>query len=298
MAQPLTINLVANEILVIGTPIQVTSEEPLNPRSAQAAIMLAGERTIVLLSDDGRKATVVSEDGGEHRPGRHVLVVNELLSENRERVAEGIRIPFLIVDTVAQIPSNVRLDTVVRVSVEELKIERLPVDRRPDRSFFEIFKAVDRTTGEGMDLAFDQDGKRIDANEVLAAIEKRRLGRFGKLEESLARRIEGAADDEEIPVSIWAPLEANAVLPDKDRDGPTRERPAAERELDTEVERATERLIRHLERHGIGDVRPFGAAPMVEAEVSVAQLRELALATRSVRCSFGTKKSSSILVTR
>jgi hypothetical protein len=48
MAQPLTINLVANEILVIGTPIEVTSEEPLNPRSAQAAIMLAGERTIVL----------------------------------------------------------------------------------------------------------------------------------------------------------------------------------------------------------------------------------------------------------
>jgi hypothetical protein len=39
---------------------------------------------------------------------------------------------------------------------------------------------------------------------------------------------------------------------------------------------ATERLIRHLERHGIGDVRPFGAAPTVEAEVSVAQLRELA----------------------
>jgi len=40
-------------------------------------------------------------------------------------VAEGIRIPFLIVDTVGQIPSNVRLDTVVRMSVEELKIERL-----------------------------------------------------------------------------------------------------------------------------------------------------------------------------
>ena len=65
------------------------------------------------------------------------------MSENRERVAEGIRIPFVIVDTVAQIPSNVRLDTVVRMSVEELKIERLPVDRRPERSFLEIFKAVD-----------------------------------------------------------------------------------------------------------------------------------------------------------
>jgi len=63
MVQPLTVNLVANEILVIGTPIELTSEEPLNPRSAQAAIMLAAERTIVLLSNDGRKATVVSEDG-------------------------------------------------------------------------------------------------------------------------------------------------------------------------------------------------------------------------------------------
>jgi hypothetical protein len=55
MAQPLTINLVANEILVIGTPIEVTSEEPLNPRSAQAAIMLAGERTFSCPTTDVKR---------------------------------------------------------------------------------------------------------------------------------------------------------------------------------------------------------------------------------------------------
>jgi hypothetical protein len=96
------------------------------------------------------------------------------------------------------------------------------------------------------------------------------------LEEALARRIEDAADDDVVGVSIWAPMQAKAALPDNDREAPTRERPAAERELDTEVERAMEGLIRHLERHDISDVRPFGAAPMVEVEVSVAKLRELA----------------------
>ena len=126
------------------------------------------------------------------------------------------------------------------------------------------------------EFAFDEDGQAIDPGELRVAVEKRRLERFGKLEEAHARRIEGARDDELLPVSIWAHLDAPPELPGKSADGPTRERPEAERALDAQVKKATTKLVRHLGRVDIKEARPFGSAPMVEAEVSVAQLRELA----------------------
>src|SRR5215213_3151224 len=41
-----------------------------------------------------------------------------------------------------------------------------------------------------MDLAFDQDGKRIDANEVLATVARNRAERYGKVQEELHELIE------------------------------------------------------------------------------------------------------------
>src|SRR5215207_10458707 len=81
MAEAARVNIVANEVMTTGAPIEVTSSEPLDPRSAQAGITLLGERTLIRLSDDKRTATVLSGDGGDHRPGAHVLVIDELLSE-------------------------------------------------------------------------------------------------------------------------------------------------------------------------------------------------------------------------
>src|SRR5215207_7544323 len=174
MAEAVRVNIVANEIMTLGTAIEVTSSEPLDPRSAQAAITLDEERALIRLSEDKRTASIRSADGRDLGPGLHVLVVDELLTENGERVAGGIRIPFLVSDTAAEIPRHVRLDAMVRLAVDDLNTHRQSIDRRPDRSFIEVFKAVDRNTGEPVELAFDQDGNEIDAQGVLDTVARNR----------------------------------------------------------------------------------------------------------------------------
>ena len=56
--------------------------------------------------------------------------------------------------------------------------------------------------GEVMDLAFDDQGNRIDATEMLGEVARNRVQRFGKLQPDLHERIE-RAPDETITVAVW-----------------------------------------------------------------------------------------------
>jgi hypothetical protein len=58
MTNALTLNIVADEVLTRASAIEVGSPEPLDPRSAQAAITVRGQRTHVLLADGGRTAAL------------------------------------------------------------------------------------------------------------------------------------------------------------------------------------------------------------------------------------------------
>jgi hypothetical protein len=276
MAEAVTVNVVANEILAPGTAIEVTSSEPLDPRSAQAAIVLVGERTLIRLSEDRQTATVLGADGGDHRPGAHVLVVDELLSENGERLASGIRIPFLVSDTGAGIPRDVRVDAMVRLGVDELSTERLPVNRRPDRSFIEVFKAADRRTGEPMELAFDHDGNRIDAEAMLGGVARSRLERFGKVHEDLHARIE-RDPGERVTVAIWLRAAAREEPVEKSPDRVTSERPEVERREGEEARRLSERFAAVArEEYGAEVADPDPEAPMILATLAGERVHALA----------------------
>ena len=272
MNDQLSVNIDPDEVIAPSTVIEVQSARPMDPKSAQDAIGIRGVPVTIELTKRARVARLTVP--GELPLGRHRFVVSELLDTKGAVLEEYMVRPFVVAD-LPDLPGGLRVEHATQVRVDELQLTRLPVERRGER-VGRFVKAVDRKSGKPRSLAFDEDGRSVDPDELRAAVERRRLERFGKLEESLARRVEDAKDDEVIPVSIWAPLEADPGLPDKGREEPTRERPAAEKELDAQVRRATAKLVRHLQRYGVGEVRPFGAAPMVEADVPVAQLRELA----------------------
>jgi Subtilase family len=271
MSEHVSLNIDPDEVIAPSMVIEVQTSRAMDPKSAQNSISIPGVPVTIELAKRGRLARVTVPD--ELPVGSHRLVVNELLDTKGARLEELMVCPFVVAD-LPDLSEGMRVEHMTQFRVDELQLTHIPLTERGERVGRSV-KAVDRNSGEPVELAFDEDGQAIEPGELVAAVEKRRLERFGKLEEALARRIEGAKDDEMVPVSIWARIEAPPELPDKSADGPTRERPAAENELDAQVKQATTKLVRDLGRADI-EARPFGSAPMVEAEVSVAQLRDLA----------------------
>ena len=229
MSEHLTVNIDPDEVIAPSTVIEVHTSRAMDPRSAQNALTLAGHPVTVELAKRGRVARLTVPH--ELPPGRHRLLVSELLDTKGRTLEESLVHPFVVSD-LPELPDGVRVEHVVRARVDELALTRVPVEERGER-VARFVKAVDRTTGEPMDLAFDEDGNRVDRDELRAAVAKRRMERYGRLEESLARVVEEADDDEVVPVTIWAamPAEDMPELPDKDGDAPER-RPRAEAALE------------------------------------------------------------------
>jgi Subtilase family len=267
----LTLNIDPDEVVGPATVIELATDRPMDPRSAQDAITVRGVPAAVEVVRRGRVARL-SVSGGLP-PGRHQLEVTELLDTKGGVIEEQLVRPF-VVGALPDVPDGVRVEHMVQFRVDELRLTRVPVDGTGER-LARLVKAVDRATGEPVQMAFGEDGGRVELDELVASVEQRRFERYGRLAEALARRIEEAPDDEVVPVTIWAPVEGGPAVGDKRRDGPTTERPAHEDETDARVKRATAGLQRALRRRGL-EGRPAGIAPMVEAEVTVAALRQLA----------------------
>jgi hypothetical protein len=87
-----------------------------------------------------------------------------------------------------------------------------------------------------MELAFDQDGNRIDAEEVLSGVARNRLERFGKVQEDLHARIE-RDPSEPVTVAVWLRTAAREEPVEKSPDEVTFERPEVERREGEEAQR-------------------------------------------------------------
>jgi hypothetical protein len=228
----LHVSVLPNEIVLAGTAITVTSDEPLDARSAQSAIRLHGQRTAAALSHDGRSATVTIDDqaaaaGGTPAPGNHHLVINELLTPKGDRLADRVVVPFQVTDSVAEELRKVRIESMVRLSVDGVSLQRVSIHERPGGEYIEIVKAADRDSGEPLDLAFDHTGARIDASEFRARALREQLDKFGKLHPLLHDQIE-ADPARPVSVSIWLQADLDPTLPEKSEKTRTEVRPDIE----------------------------------------------------------------------
>ena len=258
--------------IVLGSPrLEVKSRSPLDPETARGALGLGAHRSTVTLSDDGLTATAVPE--GDLPPGPHTLIVEELVSTKGKRLTDRLVLPFFVSDSRAKVKSSLRIESLVRLRVERLGTVRLPAPKRPDGSFIEIMKAVDRSTGKPVELAFDQDGARVNPDEVFAEIVRNRQKSFGKLHPTLQRAIKERRD-ERLPVAVWVQVPP-AELHAKREKGATGKPPPAETERARRHAKVAAQVAEILREHGGEDPRPDPHAPVVYAELPAENIRRL-----------------------
>lgn len=265
-----------NEIVFATTPLVVESRYPLDPDRAQGGLVVRGMRGRVRLAHGGLRATWSSERGLP--PGHHVLIVDGLAAkDHRRRIGDRLEIPFFVTDSRAKVAGSVRVESMARLRVHDLGTERLPADRSPGGRFIELMKGAHRATGAPVALAFDQSGRRIDADAVLTRIARNRARRFGKLHEALHARVRKLGAGARIPVAIWLRCDEALEREEKSERGetkaPTRRALAREKAIAKAVRAFTPFLS---EEQRIRGHRADPSAPVVYARLTRAQVEALA----------------------
>ena len=91
-----------------------------------------------------------------------------------------------------------------------LSPDGLTVENSAEASFpltdrvLQTAKVYDLASDQVYTIAFDEDGNVVDESEFVAAETAARDGKYGNIDERLFERLQVLADDESVPVSIWA----------------------------------------------------------------------------------------------
>jgi Subtilase family len=273
---PLSTNLTPNEIVFSTASILIESRYPLDPDTAQGGLVIQGIRGRVRLSRGGRVATWSSEIGLP--PGHHTLIVDGLVAKgHRRRLGDRMEIPFFVTDSKASVSRTLRVESIARLRVNDVGTERLPADRRPSGRFIEIMKAAHRKTGVPARLAYDQSGRKIDADAVLERIVKNRARRFGKLHEALHARVQKLGASARISVAVWLRC-AEALAPtEKKQHGETRTPPRQALSRGKAIAEVVRDFAPKLEKeYRVRGHRADPSAPIVYASLTREQVQAIA----------------------
>jgi hypothetical protein len=276
-----TANIEAGEILQAGSVIELRAEGAIDRRWAQGAVRLirggTSQPVTVQLAARGRVLRVPTR---QLSPGAYELVISELLGTKGERLLDRLVVPFSIVPISGKVPPELRVEHAVRLVVGELDVQRLAPGQRSKTGHVDVIKAVGRTDGKAVELAFDAAGSMVDIDDLLAAVSRHRFEKFGRIHETLWTRIEGASVDVSVDVVIWPRLNLPPAPYDKPSDRRSEEAPKGEREVIEATQRAREKLRAVLKRSGLAMNRADGpdadGAPFIRATATVGQIRDLA----------------------
>jgi hypothetical protein len=275
-----TASITADEVIVPGTPIQLTFGAEVDAQSAQGAIRV--ERRCeqvairITLEKRGRLATVHLDDAAT---GACSLVVSELLSTKGHKLVAYHRLPFSVVPISGKVPGELRIEHAVRLFIDTLQVVRLAPGEATRAGHVDVVKAVDRVKGTAVELAFDERGERVDFDAELAQLAKRRADKYGRIHETLFNKIANAKDGERVPIVVWPRLEMSAAPYPKPADRRSVEPPDGEKRVIATLRKAGEGLRTVLQRAQIEmpkDQQPDEAAPFIRATATVAQIRRLA----------------------
>jgi len=272
MPQKIQIGIEPYEV-VLGTPrLTLHSDSPLDPETARGSLTLAnGLRGTVEVSADNRTATLVPDDALP--PGPHTLTVTELVTKRGSRISERMDVPFFVVDSRAKVRSNLRIESIVRLRVGRLDLERIPMRDTPRGRFVDVIKAVDRKTGKPTELAFDEHGERVDHRELFTQIEDNRRRTYGKLHPALHARM-AEKSRRRLPVAIWVAAD-DEPLGEKREKGETKRRPASETRHRKRVAKQVEAVAALAREHGAREIRAGEAGPVVFAELTTEEIKRL-----------------------
>jgi Subtilase family len=269
------IALIPDELVFTNSTIVLETREAIDRKEVETAVGVRGVPGKVSLGRNRKRVTwTPTEDA---TAGWHEFVVDALVSDSGDLVSRGGRVRFGLVRSAAQIPRNVAVESMVRLRVERAGVTRLnPFANWQRGKYVEIMKASDRRTGAPVRLAFDEEGNRVDADQVLKDILTARVVRLGKMGEALGRRIRDASSEERISVAIWArtheEIEPDDKSPDETMDADQVRRLFSRRaEI---VREATARLIDELAGENV-ETEPDELAPVVYVKLTKDAIRRL-----------------------
>ena len=267
------ISLRPNEIVVGDVSVTLDVARALDPDTARKGLGIAGIDGVVRLRNGGKRA--VWTPLRPLPPGRYRFVAGELTSRSGARLSAGGVLSFSVVKSKARIPGSVAVESMVRLRVEKLGSSRLPLYAPAEGRYLELIKGADRRSNAPVSLSFDQSGKRVDGERILAEIEVTRAKVFGRMHERLFRVRHAAKEGTRFPVAVW--IDTDPALLERERS--TRKQEKRPRDVSsqlTAIERATRRGVQLLQE-AKGRVKGTSrVAPVVFANLSGAELDRLA----------------------
>ena len=272
----MVVGLQPDEFLFPGSKVTVQTKVPVDKVMALRSIGTSKADDVVRFSSDATRATWTPAE--TLRPGRHVLQIGPLLSSEGKEITGEVSVPFQFVETAAKIPSTVRVESMVRLRMSSRGAERLPLFAPVRGRFIEMMKGVDRRTNRPISMAFDETGRRLDANRLLRRAEASRAKRLGKMHEDLHARLQGAPPKDLVNVAVWARVDEDVRPEDKrglDQDREPKAPAVVGRRAEMFLER-TRSLAQATEEMGAREVRMDEHAPVVFARIRVNAVRRLA----------------------
>ena len=107
------------------------------------------------------------------------------------------------------------------LAIGDLTLERLAAGAAAplNTTYLEIIKAVNRSTNEQQSLSFDKDGKAVDGDKQLIALQQRRYEKYGRLTPALYDRLQGKSDNDKLNVHVWPVIDFDIFNYDKPTNG-------------------------------------------------------------------------------
>lgn len=273
------VDLLRDEILQTSSKITVNVRADADPDRVARAIRVLGVDGAAVPVEPGR---FVWEARPELPPGWHTFVVEALTDANLQELSDRIEVPFYVVDTLAQFPASLRVESFVRLRLAADGFERLDPKSRPDGEFVDVLKAVQREDGMPVSIGFDQLGRELDAELQLQAHRAELLAARGKLDDTLRQKLSLLAPSDDVLIDAWFNVEEPEPL---FWDGPLGEAELAalkldEFELNARIRRRAREIVDDLQR-GLpsGVVRfenPEDRVPVLTLRVPSEFVREIA----------------------
>lgn len=259
-------SITSGEVVLRGTVITLSTRTQLADDEHRSASVL-GQRATVSLGEDRRSLLV---DTSTLPAGRHVLRADGLTMRTGAKLP-AYELEFVVVESTAPIPEGVALLHATRISVEDLDVRRLPMDRIPGGSFVDVFKAEERGSSTPVQLAFDERGRKVDVDKLLTQVAARRVKAFGRVHPALHETMK---QQRSVPVAVWFADDRDRA--EKSPKRATLRRPKAELAAVKRWQATAERLRPAVEALGLEIKRVDEHAPVIYGVAGPGAVRELA----------------------
>jgi Subtilase family len=270
----------ADEVVPAGSTIELEFDAPVDPQSAQSAISLTHENDpVMILAEVANHGRTIRVPLDKERTGSFQLTISELLGKKGERLVEHYSVAFVAMEFASDVPRDLRIEHAIRLVLGEMDATRLAPEQGLKKGHILALKVVSRKTGEPAEMAFDERGRKVDLDEQLTDLSRRRAERYGRIHPTLFDQIEKAKPDARVPVVLWPRIELPAAPYDKPTDTRSMEPPEGERRLTEKLREAHGSLTDAVRKAGVrlgkGEEADEGV-PCISTEATVAQIRELA----------------------